>query len=87
MIVIGLLLLLAAATGIPKAIALTVTGDYEAGLGMLLLSVAETATGTACFQETFIHRIQAWLMSRGEAATTAASISELLGGQDIEKVQ
>ena len=33
-----------------------------------------------------IRRVQSWLLSRGEAATTAAGISYLLAGKDAETV-
>jgi len=42
--------------------------------------------GVVCLRRRFVHRVQSWLMSRGEAATAAASIAVLLGGLDSENV-
>jgi len=37
-------------------------------------------------QERFARGVQPWLMSRGGATTAAASVAELLGGRDAERV-
>jgi hypothetical protein len=34
----------------------------------------------------FVHHVQSWLMSRGEVASAAAGISELLGARSFERV-
>lgn len=52
-------------------------------------SVVSLGGGVVCFftfQQQLIRRLQSWLLSRGEAATTAAGISYMLAGRDVDEV-
>lgn len=49
---------------------------------------AAMASGLLCLacRSQNVHRVQSWLMSRGEAATLAAGISSLLADREVEQV-
>ena len=69
-----------------KAFAAFALGFYTTGVGYSLRVVGQLAVGSASFHSRFIRHVQSWLMSRGEAATTAASIANCLGGRDSEEI-
>lgn len=52
----------------------------------LLHGVETTLISIIAMREQFIRKVQSWLLSRGEAATTAAGKSYLLSGRNIEEV-
>jgi len=69
-----------------KSLAALAIGRHEVLVGSIPLGVSMTTVGILSYHQSFIRRVQAWLMSRGEAATAAAGISELLGGRSIEQL-
>jgi len=52
----------------------------------LVLAIAYGVIGMACYHQPFICFVQSWLMSRGEAAAAAASISQLLVRQSAKDI-
>merc|ERR1712216_473887 len=61
-------------------------GAYSRGCMTAFSAITFFAACAVPLHHHIITRIQSWLMSRGEAATAAAGISELLDGQDPEQV-
>jgi len=61
-------------------------GMYDWLFSFALVGVLWMVVAIIGLNEEFIQRIQSWLMSNGEAATAAAGVAELLGGEDPEQV-
>jgi len=60
------------------------TNNAELAIGFAVQALVSIMLSVVALQMKFIRRWQSWLMSRGQEATAAASLSELLGGRDSE---
>ena len=75
-----------AVAGVVKVAVAIPLGCYEEAVGYVLVVIAQGSVGIAASQPKFIRFAQSWLMSRGEAASAAASIAVLLGDTSTEQV-
>jgi len=82
----GLHLAVITTVDVVNTIVSTSAGYASQAIGYLVVSLGGGLVCILTFQQKLICRLQSWLLSRGEAATTAAGISYMLAGRNVDEV-